>query len=266
MFTLRRWWDRHRIQIILTGMALGSALVIRQTQALPLFEVYRLATMLFRPSATQEALLANAQMQELQQRLTELESQNERLRTLLGYASASKAPGTATPVIGRSADHWWQQIILGRGSNGGVQVGDVVMAPGGVVGRVTAVTPTTSRVLLLSDPSSRVGVTVSRSRHMGYMRGQSTNRAVLEFFDKVPDVRRGDVVTTSSLSRLFPPGLPIGRVESVDLNKSPAPEAVIELSAPVSFLEWAVVYPHDQSAQPVPDQSTDRPKTAEPQQ
>jgi len=142
----------------------------------------------------------------------------------------------------------------------------VVMAPGGVVGRVTAVTPTTSRVLLLSDPSSRVGVTVSRSRHMGYMRGQSTNRAVLEFFDKVPDVRRGDVVTTSSLSRLFPPGLPIGRVESVDLNKSPAPEAVIELSAPVSFLEWAVVYPHDQSAQPVPDQSTDRPKTAEPQQ
>jgi rod shape-determining protein MreC len=127
-------------------------------------------------------------------------------------------------------------------------VGYIVMAPGGVVGRVTNVTPNTSRVLLLSDPSSRIGVTISRSRFMGYMRGQSTSHAVMEFFDKVPDVRRGDVVSTSSLSQLFPAGMPVGRVESVNLNKSPAPEATIELSAPVSFLEWAVVYPHAQDA------------------
>jgi len=265
MFTLRRWWDRHRIQITLTGMALGSALVIRQTQAMPLFEVYRFAATIFRPSATQEALVGNAQTQELQQRLTELESQNQRLRELLDYASANKVPGIKAQIVGRSADHWWQQIILGRGSNDGIKVNYVVMAPGGVVGRVTAVTPTTSRVLLLSDPSSRVGVTISRSRHMGYMRGQSTNRAVLEFFDKVPDVRRGDVVATSSLSQLFPAGLPIGRVESIDLSKSPAPEAVIELSAPVSFLEWAVVYPNAQGTQTESSQAPDRPKNAEPQ-
>jgi rod shape-determining protein MreC len=96
---------------------------------------------------------------------------------------------------------------------------------------------------------------------MGYIRGQSTNRAVMEFFDKVPDVRRGDVVATSSLSQLFPAGLPVGRVESVDLNKSPAPEAVIELSAPVSFLEWAIIYPHTLGAPtvPSPNQKLDRP-------
>lgn len=82
---------------------------------------------------------------------------------------------------------------------------------------------------------------------MGYIRGQSSNQAVMEFFDKVPDVRQGDVITTSSLSQLFPAGLPIGRVKSVNLSKSPAPEAMIELTAPVSFLEWAIVYPHRQS-------------------
>jgi rod shape-determining protein MreC len=78
---------------------------------------------------------------------------------------------------------------------------------------------------------------------MGFLRGQGSNRAVLQFFDKVPDVRRGDVVSTSPVSKLFPSGLPLGRVESVNLDKSPAPEAVIELTAPVSYLEWVVVYP-----------------------
>ncbi|MBD0346391.1 MAG: rod shape-determining protein MreC, partial [Coleofasciculus sp. Co-bin14] len=99
------------------------------------------------------------------------------------------------------------------------------------------------RVLLISDSTSRVGAVVSRSRSMGFMRGQGSNRAILQFFDKVPDVRRGDVVATSSVSQLFPSGLPLGRVESVNLDKSPAPEAVIELTAPVSYLEWVAVYP-----------------------
>ena len=78
---------------------------------------------------------------------------------------------------------------------------------------------------------------------MGFMRGQGSNRAVLQFFDKVPDVRKGDAVSTSPVSELFPPGLPLGRVESVNLDKSPAPEAIIELTAPVGYLEWVMVYP-----------------------
>lgn len=250
MYTLRRWWDRHRLQIVLTSFALGSAVLIRQTGAAALFEVYQLVSFPFHPNPAQENLLQSAKSQELQQRLTELESQNQKLKELLGYIAQNKQPGISAPVVGRSADHWWQQVILGRGSRDGVQIGYVVMAPGGVVGRIISVTPSTSRVLLLSDPSSRVGVTISRSRSMGYLRGQSMNHAVMEFFDKVPDVRRGDVVSTSAFSQLFPAGMPVGRIESVNLNKSPAPEATIELSAPVNSLEWAVIYPHTPTQQP----------------
>jgi rod shape-determining protein MreC len=66
-------------------------------------------------------------------------------------------------------------------------------------------------------------------------------------------VRRGDVISTSTFSQLFPAGVPVGRVESVNLSKSPAPEAVIELTAPISYLEWVIVYPHQSApAQPVP--------------
>lgn len=251
MYTLRRWWDRHRLQVILTGMALGSALLVRQTGGMFLFEIYQVLARPFHSSPTQETIVSNARTQELQQRLNELESQNQKLRELLGYVAENKKAGISAAVVGRSADHWWHQVILGRGSRDGVKVGYVVMAPGGVVGRVMSVTPSTSRVLLLSDPSSRVGVTISRSRYMGYLRGQSANRAVMEFFDKVPDVRRGDVVSTSAFSQLFPAGLPVGRIESVNLSKSPAPEAIIELSAPVGALEWAVIYPYTQTPQSI---------------
>lgn len=253
MYALRRWWDRYSIQAVLASLALGTALVIRQTQGGLLLETYQALTRPFQAKPTQQERLANAQMLELQQRLIELESKNQRLEEILGFTSTKKVKGVTVPVIGRSADHWWQQVILGRGSQSGIQVGSIVLSPGGLVGRVTNVTSNTSQVLLLSDPSSRVGVTISRSRYMGYMRGKAGNRATMEFFEKVPDVRRGDVVSTSSFSQLFPASIPVGRVESVDLNKSPAPEAVIELSAPINYLEWATVYPNSQSlAEPLP--------------
>lgn len=247
MYSLRRWWDQHGFRAGVIGLALSMAWLVRQTEGAAVAEIYRWMTSPLQSNPPQEEVLANAQTQELQERLIELESQNRQLQELLGYVTERPNAGIATPIIGRSADHWWQQVMLGRGSRDGIQVGHVVLGTGGLVGRVTHVTPNTSRVLLITDPASQVGVTISRSRSMGYMRGQTENRAVMEFFDKVPDVRPGDVVTTSAFSRLFPAGLPVGRVESINLNKSPAPEAVIELSAPISYLEWVMVSPNSKS-------------------
>jgi len=250
MYTLRRWWDRHGLRMGLVFLALGSAWVLRQTQGAAVFEIYQRVSRPFESMPTSAERIETAEMQELQQRLAELESQNQQLQEMLGYVQSRPTEGITAPIIGRSADHWWQQVTLSRGSRDGIQVGGIVAGPGGLVGRITHVTPSTSRVLLVSDPTSQVGVTISRSRHMGYMRGQAANRAVMEFFDKVPDVQPGDVVSTSSFSQLFPPGFPIGRVESVNLSKSPAPEAVIELSAPINALEWVVVYPNSRTEIP----------------
>ncbi len=243
MFILRRWWDRHGVAIALGGLTLSAAWLLRQTQGAALFEAYQLLTRPFQSSPASEERLTDARVLELQQRLVELESQNQKLKELLDYAKTQKQQGTIAPIVGRSSDHWWQQVTLGRGSQDGVKVDSIVMGPGGLVGRVVSVTPNSSRVLLISDATSRVGAVVSRSRSMGFLRGQGSNRAVLQFFDKVPDVRRGDAVSTSPVSKLFPSGLPLGRVESVNLDKSPAPEAVIELTAPIHYLEWVIVYP-----------------------
>lgn len=244
MYTLRRWWDRHGLQVLLAGLTLGSAWYIRQTQGAALFEAYQWITRPFQLGPTRQERIESARMLELQERLGELDSENQRLKKLLGYVETQKPKGIVARIIGRSADHWWQQVTLSRGSQDGIKPGFVVMGTGGLVGRILpGVTPHTSRVLLISDPSSQVGVIISRSRHMGYLGGQSSTQAVMQFFDKVPDVHRGDIVATSSVSSLFPAGLPVGRVESVDLKKSPAPVALIELTAPIGYLEWVSVYP-----------------------
>lgn len=245
MYILRRWWERYTLPLVLASLALGAAWVLRQTQGAAIFEAYQVITRPLQPNTAQIERLHDARILELQARLVEVESQNRKLKELLDYATPldNHHQQIAAPVVGRSADTWWQQLTLGRGSQAGIQVGFIVTAPGGLVGRIISVTPHTSRVLLISDHTSQLGVTISRSRYMGFLRGQSGNYAVMQFFDKVPDVRRGDVVSTSPYSQIFPSGLPVGSVKSVNLKKNPAPEAVISLTAPIPYLEWVVVYP-----------------------
>ncbi|NEP47301.1 MAG: rod shape-determining protein MreC, partial [Okeania sp. SIO2H7] len=217
MYTLRRWWERYSIQTVLIAIAILGAWSIRATNGFFLVEAYYWLSYPFQSQTSPDEIRTNANFTELQARLIELEAQNQQLQVLLGYTSKLPDETVSAPIIGRPADQWWQQVTLGRGSNDGVTPGSVVLGFGGLVGRVTDVTPHTSRVLLISDPSSQIGVTVSRSRAMGYLRGQTGDKAVMVFFDKLPDVRPGDVISTSRLSQLFPPGVPIGRVESIHL-------------------------------------------------
>ncbi|MBE9116930.1 rod shape-determining protein MreC [Lusitaniella coriacea LEGE 07157] len=243
MFIVRRWWERYGVQVFFSVVVLGTAIFLRQTQGVVLSEIYYWVFRPLQPNELPEKQLTDARVEELQAKLSELEQQNETLKGLLDYVEGQKLEGVVAPIVGRSVDHWWQQVTLGRGSQDGIKIDDVVTGPGGLVGRITQVTPNTSRVLLSSDPNSRVGAMIGRSRQMGSMRGDGSDRAVMEFFEKVPDVKKGDKVLTSTVSRLFPPGIPVGYVESVDLEKSPAPEVIVKLSAPMDYLEWVVVHP-----------------------
>ncbi|MEA5510194.1 rod shape-determining protein MreC [Crocosphaera sp. UHCC 0190] len=245
MLIVRRWYARYGSKLIWAGVALGMGWFLRQTQGAAILEMYYWVTRPLQsesPEVVQERL-TNARTLELEQRLVELERQNQQLQKLLGYFEAQKQNVIAAPIIGRSADDWWKQVILGRGSQDGIEVGYVVTGIGGLIGRVVDVTPHTSRVLLVSDPTSHVGARVSRTGTMGVIKGDGSRIAVMRFFEKVPKVSPGDTITTSPVSRLFPDGLPIGRVQSVDLEKGPAPEAKILLTSPINDLEWAVIHP-----------------------
>lgn len=225
-------------------MAIGTAWGIRQTNGALIDETYQLLTRPFQSFSTEQQI-ENAYVLELQQRIVELENQNQKLRELIDYKEGSSLDTTTlAAIIGRSADHWWQQVTINKGSGDSVKVGDIATGTGGLVGRVINVTPNTSRILLLSDPTSKIGARVSRSRSTGYIRGGTNSQATMQFFEKRPDVKAGDVVVTSSFSRLFPQDVPIGRIASIDLTTSPAPEAVVQLSAPISNLEWITIHPY----------------------
>lgn len=245
MFIVRHRWTRRGIRMALATLAIGTGWFFYQTHGSAILELYALITRPFQSESTllRQEKLTNARIQELEQRLQELETQNKQLKSLLGYFKDDSQPNITSAIIGRSPDDWWQQITLGRGSQDGVKVGSAVTGIGGLVGRVTQVNPHTSLVELISNPNSKVGATISRSRSMGIVKGQGSKMAVMQFFEKVPDVRPGDTVTTSSVSLLFPGGLPIGKVKSVKLETGPAPVAHIELIAPINHLEWVIVHP-----------------------
>ena len=245
MFALRRWWDRNALKAGLAFLAISTAWGIRQTNGSFFYETYQLISKPFHINSISDKRIEDAYFLDLQQRVVELENQNQKLRELIDYKKSSKlTTTTSAAVIGRSADHWWQQLILNKGSKHDVKVGDIATGPGGLVGRVTNVTPNTSRLLLISDTTSQVGAKVSRSRSTGYIRGEASGEATMQFFEKIPDVKPGDVIVTSSFSRLFPQDVPIGRVASIDLGTSPAPQAVVQLSVPISDLEWVTIHPY----------------------
>jgi rod shape-determining protein MreC len=248
MFTARRWWEHKGLQIGLLALVLGGAWTLRQTQGTLLLELYQSITrpwQMLQQGISPEERFQDARLLEMKTRIVDLEHQNQSLQNLLGYIE--RDPLSIHPivarVVGRSADHWWQQVVLNRGANEGIYEGDIVKSDGGLVGLIESVTPSTSRVLLISDLKSQVGVTVSRTGAKGVLRGDASSEASLEFYEKVPNVKIGDLVSTSTYSQKFPPGIAVGRIKSLDLKKLPASVAKVELFPPIKYLDWVTVYP-----------------------
>jgi rod shape-determining protein MreC len=213
---------------------------VRLSKGAPLADAYALLSRPFWPGSAQSEWLRSAQQIDQQSQLLQLQSDNTRLRRLLLLAGANDSLMGA-PVISREVPGWWHQLLIGKGSLDGVAAGAAVLAPGGLLGRITSTTPTTATVQLLSDDGSRVGVWIPRIRRHGLLTGIGTSRPILRFLEKDPGVRPGDVVVTSPASTLVPPNITVGVVQSVDDLAVPASEAVVQLSAPVEAVDWVQV-------------------------
>lgn len=224
------------------GLLVMALVAVRLSKGAGLSDAYALLSRPFWPGSAQGEWVRSAQQLDQQTRLSMLEADNLRLRQLLELQQAGGTEIPA-PVISRTAGGWWRQLVLGRGSLQGVAPGQSVVAPGGLVGRVASVTPTTATVTLLTDSSSRVGVWVARVRRHGLLVGLGTPRPVLRFIDRDLNVRPGDVIVTSPASTLVPPNLTVGVVQTVDEDAVPAPEAVVQLSAPLDAVDWVQVRP-----------------------
>jgi len=232
--TLRKVFDAWPWWLLVLALV-----AVRLSKGSSFADAYAVLSRPFWPGPAQAEWLRSAQRFSDQVRLVELERDNARLRGLLQLQRRDHQ--VAAPVISRLPGGWWQQLELGKGRLDGLRPGNAVLAPGGLIGRVESVTPTTARVALLTDASSRVGVWVGRTQQHALLIGQGSARPRLQFLEKETGVRAGDVVSTSPASTLLPPNLPVGVVQSVDEQVVPAPVAQVQLSAPVDAVDWVQV-------------------------
>ena len=156
-------------------------------------------------------------------RLQTAASDNVRLTGMLGAVRREGFDVQLVPILDVELDPTHQRLVLDAGSRDGVRMGQSAVDAGGLLGQVVAVTPTTSTLLLLTDPDHAVPVLVQRNgiRLVAYGTGRS-DRIELANVPISGDVRIGDRVVTSGLGGRFPPGFPVGTVSELRPDESRA--------------------------------------------
>ena len=147
----------------------------------------------------------------------ETRQENARFRRLLELRERLPLSTLAGEVIGRDAGGWVRALTVNRGRGNGITRQAPVIVPEGLVGRVVQVRSGASVIQLLSDPASTVGAAVQRTRTPGLVEGDSRGTVRFKFMARDgARVAPGDFVVTSGLGNLFPKGVPIGRVVSIE--------------------------------------------------
>lgn len=150
----------------------------------------------------------------------QLEQENASLRAALGFGFAGNHPPVAADIIARSPSNWFDKVLINRGETAGLAVGDAVAIPAGVVGRVYAVTPNTAEVMLITDDRSAFGAVIVRTGDPVIIEGNGRwSELRLKPLVKEVDIRAGDQVVTSVMSGVYPDGLPVGTVTTVDTGQ-----------------------------------------------
>ena len=169
---------------------------------------------------TENAALKRTQlMQSLGvQQAAQLKFENAQLRKLLATSATVPVKSILAEILYDARDSFTRRVILNRGLKHGVALGQPVIDDAGVVGQITRVFPLTAEVTLLSDKDQAIPVQVQRNglRSVVYGKGQVGN---LEL--RVPsnaDIKAGDILVTSGIDGIYPPGLMVARATLVENN------------------------------------------------
>ncbi|HET8579144.1 MAG TPA: rod shape-determining protein MreC [Methylomirabilota bacterium] len=147
----------------------------------------------------------------------ETREENARLRRLLALRDRLPLSTLAADVIGREAGGWARALTVNRGRGDGIAQQTPVIVPEGLVGRVVQLRARAAVVQLLNDPTSTIGAVVQRTRTAGLVEGDPGGALRFKFMARDgANVAAGDLVVTSGLGALFPKGLPVGRVVSIE--------------------------------------------------
>jgi len=170
---------------------------------------------------------AQSEVADLQQRIAALETRLARQEELLREAQVclqnlnARMPDGVRPiaiarVIATDASSLRDAVLVNAGARDGVSLQTVAVWNGVLVGRVTAVGPTCSRVRLVSDPASRVAARSVRTRDLGILSGRGDGRCVLQYVSYQGDIQAGDTLVSAGTDGVFPPAFLLAQVVAAD--------------------------------------------------
>ncbi len=169
-------------------------------------------------AAEAEATKALAALSLEAARARQLDQENAQLRALLELKPALTVRAQAAEVLYEAGDLFSRKLFVDRGSRQGVALGAPVVNPAGVLGQVTRVYAFTSEVTLLTDKDAAIPVLNPRTQQRGAAFGGGAGGGTMElrFTSANADIRPGDALVTSGLDGVYPPGLAVATVTSVD--------------------------------------------------
>ncbi|WP_296510053.1 rod shape-determining protein MreC [Rhodoferax sp.] len=149
----------------------------------------------------------------------QLDLENQRLRKLLDLSTRLSSEFRAAQVIYDAADPYTRKVIIDKGLAHRMVVGSPVLDESGVIGQVTRIYPLVSEVTLITDRDHAIPVLNVRTGARGVAFGDTSSHAdalELRYMAANADVAVGDLLTTSGVDGVYPPGLPVARVERVE--------------------------------------------------
>ncbi len=150
-------------------------------------------------------------------RVRETDDENRRLRRLLALQERLPLTTVSGEIIARDWGGWIRALTVNRGRGDKIGRLTAVISPDGLVGRVVEVRPGASIVQVLTDPASTVGAHVVRTRTPGIVEGEPSGALRFKYMARDGgQIEVGDVLVTSGQGGLFPRGIPVGRVRSID--------------------------------------------------
>ena len=165
-------------------------------------------------AAREKALVQSAKSMQVDQLLLE----NQRLRALLDMRDRRGLSARGAQVIYTAADPYSRKLILDQGQLHGLSAGAPVMDENGIVGQITRAYPTVSELTLITDRDHAIPILNTRNGLRGVAFGDSEGSDLIElrYLATNADVQEGDLLTTSGIDGVFPPGLPVARVVKVE--------------------------------------------------
>jgi len=223
---------------------------------------------------------AQSENDALKQRVQELEveikqkedlsAENSRLKSLLQLKESSKYKVVTARIIGRDPSIWFDSSIVNRGSLEGIKLNMPVVMEGGLVGRVTQVSPINSQVDLITRSKSGIGAVVGQiggSNALGVVTGTGKSDILeMRYVPGYVDVQVGQPVFTSGQDGIYPAGLKVGEIVNIVTGSATTPHQIqIKPAAQLSSMQEVgiLLYEPEQRAefeQKLPNASKDTKK------